>query len=362
MIRKEREVMSFYREIVSKVLDENSKNRIKCFFSFRYYNKFKKYKNKKKIFYMLVPNHGNMGDQAIALATLKYLNDKFNEYEIIEVYREDTCKYSHAIKRVINDDDIIVLHGGGNMGNLYRIEEKDRRFIIDKFSNYKIISMTQTISFTKDQEGNEELSKSKSIYNKHKDLTLIAREKISYDTMKREFDIKKVVINPDIVLYLNTEFKCQNNKRRNIMTCLRNDKESILGKQKEEFILKLQKGYENVFNYDTVIQKNLSGGDRIIELKKMFDKFLSSKIVITDRLHGMVFAAITKTPCIVTKSLDHKVPGTYEWLKELNYIKLVDNLEFEHIKPLIDELIELKEFIEIDFNTQYFDKLKDKIM
>ena len=93
----------------------------------------------------------------------------------------------------------------------------------------------------------------------------------------------------------------------------------------------------------------------------MFNKFRNSKLVITDRLHGMVFSAITKTPCIVTKSLDHKVIGTYEWIKNLNYIKLVEDLSFENINPLIRELMTLKNFDEIDLNKDYFDRLKDKI-
>ena len=75
----------------------------------------------------------------------------------------------------------------------------------------------------------------------------------------------------------------------------------------------------------------------------------------------MVFAAITKTPCIVTKSLDHKVTGTYEWIKSLNYIKLVDKLDFKVLKPMIEELSGLKEYTDIDLDKIYFNKLKDKI-
>lgn len=354
--------MHNFKIVANKILGQNNINKAKYILGFLHNKKFKHYKDKKKIIYMLVPSHGNMGDQAIALATLKYLEENFSEFDIIEVYREDTYKYAKSIKKIINNDDLIILHGGGNMGNLYIEEEIDRRAIIKLFPNNKIISMTQTISFTDDFEGKCELLKTKNIYNSHKDLTLIAREKRSFEIMQREFDIKNIIINPDIVLYLNNRFVNLKQKRKNIMTCLRDDKESVLGTKKEKFINELNNTYNNVFNYDTVIKKVLKDKERKVELDDMFDKFMSSKVVITDRLHGMVFAAITKTPCIVTKSLDHKVTGTYEWIKKLNYIKLVDNLEFKNIQPLIEELSNLKEYTEIDLNKEYFFELKNKIM
>lgn len=349
-------------KFIKKILKEKEINKIKYLLGIRYINKFKDYKDKKKIIYTLVPTHGNMGDQAIAYATLKYLEEQFSEYEIIQVNREDTYKYCMALKKVVNKDDIIFLHGGGNMGNLYPIEEQDRRAIIHMFDDNKIISMTQTISFTDDENGKKEFIKTKRIYENHKDLTLIAREQKSFNIMKKNLNVKNIVINPDIVLYLNEMDLNKVNSRTKIMTCLRDDKESILGNAKDNFINELNKSYINVFNYDTVIDKRITKEIRKIELEDIFNKFRESKLVITDRLHGMVFAAITKTPCIVTKSLDHKVTGTYEWIRDLNYIRLVDNLDFKEIKPIINELYNLEEINKIDLNKEYFWTLRDKIL
>ena len=54
-------------------------------------------------------------------------------------------------------------------------------------------------------------------------------------------------------------------------------------------------------------------------------EFAGAKLVITDRLHGMVFCAITGTPCIVVDSKSPKVRGCYEWIKNLDYIRFVDD-------------------------------------
>lgn len=327
----------------------------------RYNSKFSKYKNIKKIYYLATPSHGNMGDQAIAEASVQFFRDKFSEYEVIEVYREEVNKYAKAIKKSINQDDLIFIHGGGNMGNLYVCEEETRRQIIKLFKNIPVISMTQTITFTSDEVGEKELEKTKLIYNNHPNLSLIAREKPSYEKMKKEFINANILINPDIVLYLINQFKFEKEKRIRIMSCLRQDKESVLGHKKDEITDYLRKNYEDYFEYDTAIEERVPREKRTIKLNEMLNEFKKSQLVITDRLHGMVFCAITKTPCIVTKSLDHKVIGTYEWLKDLNYIILVDDLTVETIEPLIQELLQLDNLTAIDFDQEYFNTIRERL-
>ena len=48
----------------------------------------------------------------------------------------------------------------------------------------------------------------------------------------------------------------------------------------------------------------------------MWKNFSSSKIVITDRLHGLIFSKITSTPCIAIDNSNNKIRETYNaWLK-----------------------------------------------
>lgn len=335
--------------------------RIQILLGYRYYKDFKKYKNKKKIIHMLTPIHGNMGDQAIVYATNEFLKKNYSDYTIIEIYKKDILKVAKAIKKILNKGDFIVLIGGGNMNNIWLNEEVDRRFVIKYFPKTKIVSMPQTIGFTDDYEGKRQEEKTKRIYNRHKNLTLIARENVSYIAMKKMFINAKVLINPDMVLYLNNIYTGNEFERRGIMTCFRDDKESILNNDKNLIIEKLKLDYDNVFNFDTVLNKTIIRENRKEELTKVFTKFLKSKLVITDRLHGMIFCTITKTPCIVTKSFDHKIAGTYEWIKDLNYIKFVENLDYDTLKKLIEELINLKSIKGIDFDDTFFYKLKGKI-
>lgn len=330
---------------------------------FFYYKELKKYKNQKKILYTLTPTHGNLGDHAIVYASLRFLEDNFEDYKLIEITFEDIYKYSRYLKKILREDDIIAMPGGGNMGNHYIWEERARRHIIDEFKNIKIISFPQTIYFSNDSEGKKEFEITKQIYNSNENLILLAREDLSYNTMKNNFKNCNVIKCPDSVFYLNKKLiKKGNIKRSNIMTCLRQDKETyVSNNKKEELIYRLKQNYENVVVSDTVLTERVDKYKRENRLIEIWDKFFESKVVITDRLHGMIFCAITQTPCIVTRSLDHKVVESHKWIKDLNYIKMVDDLNFENIQSIIDELIDIKELDEFNLEKDYFDKLKYNI-
>ncbi|AGK95889.1 polysaccharide pyruvyl transferase family protein [Clostridium pasteurianum] len=336
-------------------LKEKVKKIIIIIFSIKKINKYKEYKHQKKIIYLLSPLHGNMGDQAIAYATLKFYQEQFSDYKIIEFDRDSIYSEYFAIKNCLNKDDIIVLHGGGNMGNLYMQEEKPRRFIINNFRDNKIISMTQTISFTNDEFGKKEKEKTQQIYNKNKKLILLAREDTSYNEMIKLFTVNVIKV-PDIVFYLADTMDSDKN-RTLITTCLRSDKESIWKNKKDKFKDRLQSEYNDVFIYDTVINRQVTFKSRIPELNTMWDNFKKSKVVVTDRLHGMIFCVITKTPCIALKSLDHKVVESYKWIKDLDYVELVDDLDYDKLKPII-ERFKLKQVNEeLGFKYKYYDKL-----
>ena len=328
-----------------------------------YISKFNNLKHKKKIFYMLTPQHGNLGDQAIAYASLKYLSDEFKEYEIIEIPFNDTYRYTKAIKHCINKDDLIFLHGGGNMGNHYIWEEEGRRHVINNFKENKIISFTQTIYFSDDENGKLEFEKTKEIYNSHNDLHIIAREDKSYKIMKENFKNVNIIKCPDIVFYLNDKLNKSEVNRLKITTCLRKDKETYVDlSEKSNFINELKSNYDNILVTDTIINENVYIRTREEALINIWNEFYNSKVVITDRLHGMIFCAITKTPGIVTRSLDHKVLESYKWIKDLNYIKVVENLSFQEIQPIIDEFMDMDNKMDFDFSDEHFNKLRDKVL
>ena len=100
--------------------------------------------------------------------------------------------------------------------------------------------------------------------------------------------------------------------------------------------------------------------DRDSALEKQFDAFRHAELVVTDRLHGMIFSAITGTPCIVINSRSPKVKGCYEWIKQLDYIKFCDDVSA--ITDIYNQ-INIKEH-SYDNNDllPYYEKLKKDIL
>lgn len=278
----------------------------------------------KKIIIMGIPHHGNLGDNAIALAEEQMVEKHFQNSEVIKLPEKNLIEYAKNIKEDINDDDLILLHGGGNIGDTYMVPEEGRRFIIENFPNNRIIVFPQTAFF----DSEEELEKSKKIYNNHKKLVIMTREEKSYNLMKKVFDKCQIILTPDIVMSMKQTL---NLPRKDILFLFRQDKEQTLKLQEQEKIKEIiTEKFGNYILTDMHLGEDVTdmeGEKRINALKDKFEEFNKAKLVITDRLHGMIFAAITETPCVVFGSYTHKIIESYKWLKDLGYIEFCDKIE-----------------------------------
>ena len=273
-------------------------------------------KKDKKIIIMLAADYGNLGDIAIAYAQNKFLKDNFPDHTIVVVPISQTYRKIKSLKKKMNKDDVVTITGGGNMSDMYEDIEEQRRFVIKKFPNNRIISFPQTINFSHTEVGENELTKTQSIYNAHGNLTIFARERKSYKAMKRLFHKCRVLLAPDIVLYLN---KLEQKKQRDtnkLIICLRDDDE-VASSTARRAVGDITKRYPHVLSLDTVINANkISPQKGRRELQRLWGQFASAGLVVTDRLHGMIFCAITNTPCIALNNSNRKVQGVFnEWIK-----------------------------------------------
>ena len=318
------------------------------------YKKYKKecYKEKKKEFIIFnTPIHGNIGDHAIIYAELKILKSlNILAYEIPTYYEK---YYFDYIKKHISKDAIIAITGGGFIGSQWMIEENLVNKVVSTFKNHTIIIFPATFYFKNDTLGKEELKKSKEIFNQAKNLIIFAREEKTYELLCKEYENTKKYLVPDIVLSLKENYV---EDRNDILLCLRNDVEGNLNNEVKEEILNISKEYGNVKQIDAVEKYRISIKSRNIELENKIKEFSRAKIVITDRLHGMIFATITGTPCVVLGNYNYKVEGVYQWIKEVDknviFEKNVENIK-EDIKYLLTQNLEKKYNKEYNFKQLY---------
>lgn len=306
-------------------------------------NELKEENNKKRIILIGTPEHGNLGDHLIAKGELEFLQDHFLDYKIIEITGEHFRYQRNKIVNLINNEDIIAITGGGFSGSLWMIEEELVRDIIKYFSCNKIVIFPSTIYFEDNAFGRREFEKSKKIYGKHKNLSICVRDEKSINIAKQligQENSSKIIYTPDIALYLNKMQKSIN--REGILFCLREDKEKVLSERDAEEIERCaeDKGI-SIKKTSTVIPRHVKKESRDKELQALLEEFIKSRLVITDRLHGMILAAITGTPCIAMDNSSGKVKGVYSWIKYLNYITFANNVD--EVYKCIDEYLSIKD-------------------
>lgn len=322
---------------------------------------FKKIKYREKFKFLLItPEHCNLGDHAIAAAEEALFKDFFL-FEITERSLDKFFKYfrhSLSLKLLFGKSDILI-NGGGFIGTIWPYSDILTQQIIELLPHSRITLLPNTIFFSDDEEGRKWLEDARKVYNSHKNITLCTREKLSYDNALLLLDDhSRVKLIPDMVLSLD---ECrEDQKRSGAVLCLRNDCEKIMDDADgAEIYTWTNKVFGSVKEADMCVDHNVLPKNRLAELEKQFETFRKAEIVITDRLHGMIFAAITGTPCAVFFSMSHKVKGIYDWcLSDVEYIQNVENCadiaafyekvkgrSFSYdntaLKPYYDELIEI---------------------
>lgn len=270
----------------------------------------KKRRQQPPTFLLQTPVHSNFGDHAIAYAELRLLS-KCHPIEITDYQLNILLKFPRIFKKIIGDGRILIT-GGGNLGTLWITIEQNIRKVLALFPENQIIILPQSAYYEDSDYGREELEKAKRIYNACSDLTIMAREQTSYRFLKQHFNNVRVF--PDMVLSLSPiSFDCE---RSGLLLMLRNDGERAIN---DGFDIALKDAL-------TLTGLAVSKSDMIAPEKKIpvtrreelliekFRQFASAELVVTDRLHAMIFSVITGTPCAVLPCKSPKIKGIYDWL------------------------------------------------
>lgn len=281
----------------------------------------KKAVNPRTAYLIMTPEHENIGDHAIAYAEEFFLKKHGIDYVEITGSRLESLRDVNGLS-VMNGHPIL-FQGGGYLGTLWFDSEKLLRQVIRENPRSPIILLPNTIYYEPDDWGKEEFENSKVLYSHHRKLHIYARERQSFMVMEKAYPHVKLV--PDMVLSMDGI--PSEAERRGCLLSLRSDVEKTRTEEQEKRILQQVKSLfgENVRNSDMVADHWIPVERRETELKAKFAEFAGAELVVTDRLHGMIFCAVTGTPCIVINSKSPKVRGCYEWIRNLDYIRFAED-------------------------------------
>lgn len=308
--------------------------------------------NKKKCLFLGTPAHKNLGDHAIVYAQYKYIRDNFAGCQIFEMSKLEYETYRRIVSIMTSRKSLIVVDGGGNLGTLWPGEDNCIRDIVKRFSHNPLIVFPQTAYYDESDDGKRLYDDTVKLINSRNKIRFMFRDKRSYDLFKDHVSSEKIVLTPDIVTYVDDANRKGNECRKNkVGICFRDDKETIMGTKAKEKIVETVKseGYE-IVDITTISPINIHSDCREATVKKKWDEFAQCQFVITDRLHGMIFSAITGTKCLAFDNISGKVAGGYSWLEPLQYIKYCPDYD------KLDDLVEMMR------DEKYYDYSREKVV
>lgn len=315
-------------------------------------------RKREHLYFICTPLHKNLGDHAITIACYNFFHTYIPETKIIEVSQPVIRKHTRVFKNIFQKQLVIVC-GGGYLGDAWPDDDKMVIDVVKYCTDSKIIILPQTISFT--TKNQEIYAHDKYIVSHHQNLIICVRDSKSvYWAKKLKCSSQNIVFMPDMVTYLS-QYKDISKKRDGIAVCLREDREKNIDFGKDVLGIVKSMGEEvkyidNIYNRGNVLPEK-----RYKIVEQHLQKIASAKVLITDRLHGMLFATITSTPCIAFDNTTGKVRGGYHWIKNNSYVRVLSDLnEFEET---LQDLINVEDCIyDNKESNQYFDKLAKLII
>ena len=175
--------------------------------------------------YLELPYHSNIGDALIWLGTNHFL--KSLPY---------TCQGQHSIDtfdfRPLLQNTIILLHGGGNFGDMWRKHQDFRLKVIQTYPDNPIIILPQTVYYESEKVFTEDVRK----MNQHRKLTICARDNHSAELLKQKGFSGQLLTLPDMAFCIDRDLLCaeKSNITKEALLLLRIDKEAPKGRMTKQ--------------------------------------------------------------------------------------------------------------------------------
>jgi len=283
--------------------------------------------------YLDIPVHDNIGDTLIMQGTLEF----FKKNNLRPKTISSCTSFKH---QWVKSGDILVFHGGGNLGDLYQNINEIREKIIQNFTKNTVIILPQTIHF----ESEDNLKKSVSIFQNHPDIHLFVRDKVSLELAKKF--TQNVYLVPDMAHQLYplkpSTFVNRGNLRiqrldiekpeipksiQHLVFDKTTDWVEVVGQDKRliDLFWRLEWRF-NRYGW-TFVSKHLSKlwmpiANRFT--RKAVKLFSPYEHIVTDRLHGHILACLMSKPnTVIDNSYGKNSTYMNEWTIESDIVTLV---------------------------------------
>ncbi len=316
--------------------------------------------DKKRVYYLGIPAHTNLGDLAQGMCIRKWLRKHYPDFQIIEIETNALVNTHKSALGLLKQDyrsgDIIVFQSGYTTTDLGGFADEMHRAVMNALPEAKMLMLPQTVFF----QSKENERRTSDCYNKMRHMLFLARDEVSYSTAKKMFPNIPVKLFPDIVTTLIGTMHFSH-KRKGILICCRDDSEKLYS---NEEIFQLS---DNLKSIDTVAITDTTKHGKRSDIVSNAEKYIYDEIetyskyrcVITDRYHGTIFSLVASTPVIVIKSTDHKVITGVNWFKGIYDTHIFRADDLDQVYDLVQSIYKTEhaEITNAYFEKHYYDAL-----
>ncbi len=282
------------------------------------------------IYYIDYPVYNNGGD----LLIMKGAEAFFKDNDIRVKARYSVHDFPDSL--MIPNNHIIVLHGGGNFGDLYPVHQKLREKIVACYPNHRIVILPQTIFYNKESE----FDRTAIIFNRHNDLHLYVRDPLSYEMAATKFHKCSVYLSPDMAHQL-WPILPKSNPGKELLCFFRTDIEKT---KEQERLEKSERGdyLDWASLYNRVEKKSIYMIARMMRkggvplpmqaiwgkysdylVNKAIKRFSGYRNVQTSRLHGHILSCLMDKPNTLLDNSYGKNSNYYNtWTKGIKSAQL----------------------------------------
>ncbi len=282
------------------------------------------------------PNHDNVGDTLIWQGTIRFLHKHRCEIG----YACDRTSFSpRRLTKRIGPGAAVLLHGGGNFGDVWPTFQRFREHAVDELPHHPIVQLPQSVEF-RDPSA---MQRSAAVMNRHPQLTIVTRDTVSQRALQASLTAE-VLLAPDMAFALGTLARDAGEAVSSVLWLARTDAERLHEPQLGGDVLIVDWPRESArmktFRYgNRILGKGLALSNldlpRATNLHHRMLSFhaeqrqraglatmANPRVVITDRLHAHILCVLLGLPHILLDNSYGKLRRFYEaWTSNLHDVQ-----------------------------------------
>lgn len=281
-----------------------------------------------------LPVHTNVGDHMILAGEIAYLE----RLGVRIGYVCDVRRFDASILRSRMPEGTVLVHGGGNFGDIWLEHQSFRELVARELVDYPIVQLPQTVYFSDLQNA----IRANEILGSHPRYTLMVRDRASVDRVERQLPDLKATFVPDMALGWSPErIPVDSPKGKHTIVLARTDKESA--ESLTSMVTPLLAGEDRIIDWHMapwtrtkytvgrIPGKLSNGGNDSMKRRLLYPlirkgygminrsnldagmQLLSgADVVVTDRLHAHILATLMGIPNIAMDNSYGKVRALYD--------------------------------------------------